>query len=264
MRFGVEHRRYYINSPFQDTPGSYTFNADQTALSNFQGNTGFAFASFLLGSVRNASVTIHGITQGVRSRTTALYAQDDWKVSNRLTLNLGLRWDIPTGYTNPNNFMSGLDPNAPNPGADGYKGAMVFLGDCAQCNGKTRWADIYYGEWAPRIGFAYSVTDKIVVRGGYGVNYAPPLLDGWGFGWFNGFDGDNFIAQKRGRSGGGQDRHTGGTPHTPSTRPPPNYDPTQLNGGSIPYYPPETRKMPRRRTGISGSRWRCPGRPASR
>jgi hypothetical protein len=245
IRFGAEHRRYYINSAFQNTPGSWTFNADQTALSNFQGNTGFGFASFLLGAVRNAGVGIVGMTQGVRARTTGLYVQDDWKVNNRLTLNLGLRWDIPTGYTNPNNMMSALDPNAPNPGADGYKGALVFLGDCKQCNGKTRWANIYYGEFAPRIGFAYSATNKLVVRGGYGVNYAPPLLDGWNFGWFTGFDGSNSVYQARGRSGGGQDPGIyWDNPYPKYTAALPNYDPAQLNGGSIPYYPPETRKYP--------------------
>jgi hypothetical protein len=246
LRFGAEHRRYYINSPFQDTPGSYTFNADQTSLSNFQLNTGFAFASFILGAVRNSNADIHGITQGVRTRTTAFYAQDDWKVSNRLTLNLGVRWDIPTSYTNPNNFMSGLDPNAPNPGADGYKGALVFLGNCSKCNGKSTWTDIYYGQVAPRVGFAYSATNKLVIRGGYGINYAPPLLDGWGFGWFNGFDGSNFIAQRRGRSGGGNDPgYYWDNPYPKYAASLPNYDSTQLNGGSIPYYPPETNKMPK-------------------
>jgi hypothetical protein len=245
LRFGVEHRRYYINSAFQDTPGSWTFNADQTALSNFQGNTGFGFASFILGAARNSGVGITGMTQGVRSRTTGLYVQDDWKVDDRLTVNLGLRWDIPTGFTNPNNMMSALDPNAPNPGADGYKGALVFLGDCKQCNGKTQWADLYYGEFAPRVGFAYSATNKVVVRGGYGINYGAPLLDGWNYSWFNGFDGSNNIYQKRGRTGGGQDPGIyWDTPYPKYTATLPNYDPAQLNGGSIPYYAPDANKFP--------------------
>jgi hypothetical protein len=245
LRFGVEHRRYYINSAFQNTPGSWTFNADQTSLSNFQGNTGFAFASFILGAVRNAGVGIVGMTQGVRSRTTGLYAQDDWKVSNKLTLNLGLRWDIPTGYTNPNDMMSALDPNLPNPGADGYKGALAFLGTCKSCNGQGKWADLYYGEIGPRVGFAYSATDKIVVRGGYGINYSPPILDGWNFGWWTGFDGSNNVQQKRGRSGGGQDPGIyWDTPYPKYTAALPNYDPTQLNGDAIPYYAPDANKYP--------------------
>ncbi len=245
LRFGVEHRRYYINSAFRDTPGSYNFNSDQTALPNFAQQTGFAFSSFILGAARNTGVGINGMTQAVRTRTTAFYLQDDWKVSDKLTLNLGIRWDIPTGYTNPNAMMSGLDPNAPNPGADGYPGALVFLGDCAQCNGKTRWADNYYGEWAPRIGAAYAVNSKVVVRGGYGINYAPPILDGWAFGWWTGFSGSNNIVSKTGRPGGGNDpAYFWDNPYPPYTAQLPNYDPTQLNDDSIPYYPPGTNKYP--------------------
>ncbi len=245
FRFGVEHRRYYDNYHYFENSGSYSFNADQTALSNFQGNTGFAFASFMIGAVRNTSLTIPGMTQGVRTRETGLYAQDDWKISPKLTLNLGIRWDIPTTYSNPNEMMSALDPNVPNPGADGYKGALVFLGSCQQCNGKSTWADIYYRQFAPRIGVAYSVTNKVVLRGGYGINYAPPILDGWAYGWWAGFDGYNNQPQKRGRSGGGQDpAYYWDNAYPKYTAQLPNYDPTQLNGDVIPYYPPQTQKFP--------------------
>ncbi len=245
LRIGAEHRRYYINTAVAENTGSYTFNADQTALSNFQGNTGFAFASFILGATRNTSLTIPGMTQGVRTRTTAFYAQDDWKVSPKLTLNLGVRWDIPSTYSNPNSMMSGLDPTMPNPGADGYPGALVFLGNCQQCNGKSTWADIYWKEFSPRIGVAYSVSNKLVLRGGYGINYAPPLLDGWAYGWWTGFDGSNNISQKRGRPGGGQDpAYYWDNPYPKYTAQLPNYDPAQLNGDAIPYYPPETQKFP--------------------
>jgi len=246
LKFGFEHRRYYINSAFQDTPGTYNFDSAQTALPNFSQQTGFAFSSFILGAVRNPSVLIHGMTQAVRARTTALYAQDDWKVSDKLTLNLGLRWDIPTSYTSPNNMMSGLDPKKPNPGANGYPGALVFLGTCAQCNGKTAWTDIYYGQWSPRIGAAYAMSDKIVLRGGYGINYAPPILDGWAFGWWNGFDGYNNISSKTGRPGGGNDpAYYWDNPYPKYTASLPNYDPAQMNDDWIPYYPPETKKMPK-------------------
>jgi hypothetical protein len=246
LRTGVEHRRYYNNVTQQNTPGTYNFDGNQTGLSNFSSQTGFAFASFLLGAVRNASDGIVGITQGTRARTTAFYVQDDWKVSQKLTLNLGVRWDIPTGYTNPNNFMSGLDPNVPNPGADGYPGALVFLGDCAQCNKKTRWTDIYYGEWAPRIGVAYAVSNKLILRGGYGINYAPPLADGFGADFFEGFDGSNFISSKTGRKGNGNDpAYFWDNPYPKYTAKLPNFDPAQLNDGSIGYYPNDLNKYPK-------------------
>jgi Carboxypeptidase regulatory-like domain/TonB dependent receptor-like, beta-barrel len=259
LRIGGEHRRYYINSRFADTPGTYNFNSDQTALSGFAQNTGFAFASFILGTVRNSGVDIHGITQAVRTRTTAFYVQDDWKISSKLTVNLGVRWDIPTGYTNPTNTMSGLDPSVPNPGADNFPGALVFLGDCKGCNGKTRWADIYYKEFAPRVGFAYAVNEKLVVRGGYGINYAPPLLDAWAFGWWTGFDGANNIVNKTGRPGGGNDfAYRWDSPYPKYTGSLPNYDPTQLNDDSIPYYDPATNKYPKTQNWNFGVQYELP------
>ncbi|NWG13499.1 MAG: hypothetical protein HXY20_08205 [Acidobacteria bacterium] len=62
-------------------------------------STGFAYSSFLLGVARSASMYIPLVTAGVRSRVTSFYVQDDWKGRRNLTLNFGLRWDIPTALT---------------------------------------------------------------------------------------------------------------------------------------------------------------------
>jgi hypothetical protein len=180
FRFGGEHRRYYDNGRGKDTPGTYYFDSNQTALPTladqpFAQQTGFAFASFLLGGARNTDLYINGTTLGVRSRVTAFYVQDDWKVTPKLTLNLGVRWDIPTSFSSPHDAMSGLDPKLPNPGADGYPGALTFLGNCPACNGQNRWNSIYYGQFGPRLGFAYAASSKLVWRGGFGTNYAPPI-----------------------------------------------------------------------------------------
>ena len=86
------------------------------------------YASFLLGVAQSAENYIPLLTDGMRSQTLAVYLQDDWKVTPRLTLNLGLRWDIPTPLYEVRSRMSGLDPGKPNPGADGYRGAFVVLG----------------------------------------------------------------------------------------------------------------------------------------
>ncbi len=238
LRFGVEHRRYYINSSFRNTPGSYAFNSDQTALSNFQTSTGFAYASFFLGDARSTSNTIIGSIQGLRSRTTAFYFQDDWKVNSKLTLNLGIRWDLPTGFTDSKNAMSAMDPTMPNPGADGYLGALAFLGNCQGCTGKTKFWDYYYKEFSPRVGFAYAIGNNLVIRGGYGINYSPPLMDGWNYNLFTGYNGSNNIPAKTGRPGGGQDpAYNWDTPYKVYTATLPNTDPTQLNYDSIDTYP---------------------------
>jgi hypothetical protein len=243
LRFGGEHRRYYINSRSVQNSGSFTFHNENTALPGFSANTGFSHASYLLGVARNTSLGIPVLTPGTRSRVTAFYLQDDWKTSPRLTLNLGVRWDIPSPYTEAVNRMSALNPDLPNPGADGYRGALEFLGDCQGCSGRTAFAQTYWRQFAPRIGFAYAPRDNMVIRGGYGINYAPPILDGWSYGWFNGFDGSIQVNPRPGpfnenyayQWDGVYPQYQGMLPNT---------DPAQLNGSNIPYYLPETNRMP--------------------
>jgi len=243
LKFGAEHRRYYLNEQSSNGTGTYNFGADQTALSNFNTKTGFSYASFLLGAVQNANNGITRTTPGYRSRTTSFYFQDDWKVSPTVTLNLGIRWDIPTGLTEVANRMSALDPNMPNPGADGFKGALEFLGDCQGCSGRDRFWDYYWKEFSPRFGIAWAVSPKLVLRGGYGINYAPPLMDGWNTPWTTGFDGSNPYTARQGRPGGGQDpAHNWDNPYKPYSATLPNTDPAQLNYESIAIYPADSTK----------------------
>jgi hypothetical protein len=265
FRFGGEHRRYYDNGRGKDIPGTYYFDSNQTGLPTFAGQpfakqTGFAFTSFLLGAARNTDLYINGTTLGVRSRVTAFYAQDDWKVTPKLTLNLGVRWDIPTSYSSPNDTMSGLDPKLPNPGADGYPGALTFLGNCPACSGKSRWNSIYYRQFGPRLGFAYAATGKLVWRGGFGTNYAPPILDGWVYYWWDGFNGINSINPRTNRPTANDPAYWWDTPYPKYTAPLPNYDPAQLNGGYISYYPPETKKYPMVSNWNFGVQYELPGR----
>src|SRR5439155_16020460 len=164
FRMGGEIRRYYLNEQSAYGPGRYTFHNEQTGLPNGAfvpsatfdegalNATGFAYASFLLGQVQSSSVGIPLLTDGIRSQTLAFYFQDDWKVSPKLTLNMGLRWDIPTPIGEVKSRMSGLDPTKPNPGADNYPGAFVVLGDGPGRTGQSNFADTYYREFGPRFG----------------------------------------------------------------------------------------------------------------
>jgi hypothetical protein len=154
--------------------GLFAFSPNETAFPTAAGRavSGDAFASFLLGAVDNASYNGLYVVPGLRYQYKALFVQDDWKVSRRLTLNLGLRWDLFTPRHEHNNNISGFDPSLPNPGAGNLLGAIRFLGDGAgRDNSRTSFADTYYKALGPRVGFAYQLTGRTVLRGGYGISY---------------------------------------------------------------------------------------------
>ncbi|HXA52318.1 MAG TPA: TonB-dependent receptor [Candidatus Acidoferrum sp.] len=98
----------------------------------------------------------------------AVYSQNDWRVSSKLTLNLGLRWDLQPGPTERYNRMAAYDLEAKNP--FGATGAIAFPGT----NGYSRglW-DTRYNNWGPRVGLAYQAKAGLVLRGGFGVTYLP-------------------------------------------------------------------------------------------
>jgi len=188
-KFGAEYIRYRMNDRYLGSgAGRFTFDERETGLpGGFSKRTGFPFASFILGAVDGGSRSVTTTTPGWRQALLTFYAQDDWKVTPKLTLNLGVRWDIPTPRTEAYDRISSFDPLMPNPGADGILGALAFVGDCQGCTGRNSFQDHYYREFAPRIGFAYSATQKLVIRGGYGISYSPPIMNGW-IGASPGFD----------------------------------------------------------------------------
>jgi hypothetical protein len=235
FRFGVEHRRYYENSRSTQTNGTYTFHNETTGLPGaFASSTGFAYTSFFLGEVFQAGMGIQRMTTGLRSRYTALYAQDDWKVRPNLTVNIGLRWDIPTPVFEVHGRMSSLDPSLPNPGADNHPGALAF---------RDRFAETYYKQFAPRVGFAWQTSDGVVVRGGYGINYSPPINDGWNWAYTAGFNGSNPIIARLGTFRE-EPVYNWDTPYSAFTATLPNTDPAQRNRTGIGWYLPETQAFP--------------------
>ena len=264
FRFGVEHRRYYINNSGRFNTGSYAFNSENTGLprfgtANFANQTGFAYASFLLGAVQSSGLGIPLVTFGTRSRTTGFYIQDDWKASSHLTFNFGIRWDIPTPFIEVADRMSGLDPKKPNPGANNFPGALAFVGDCSTCIGSSSFGYTYYKQFAPRVGFAWSnSTSTLVVRGGYGLNYSPPIMDGFDFPYSSGFNGTNPI-----NSGSGRfledPSYLWDNPRPPFTQVLPNRDPSQLNNAGIGYYLPETSAWPYVQNWNIGIQYGLPG-----
>lgn len=176
FKFGVDMRWQQTNgADSANQQGLFSFNPNETALPTAAGraSTGNAFASFLLGAVDNASYNGLFVVPGIRYQYKAFFAQDDWKVSRKLTLNLGLRWDLFTPREEHNTNISGFDPAIPNPAAGSLPGAIRFLGEGpGRDNSRKSFANTDYRAFGPRIGFAYQITQTTVLRGGYGISYA--------------------------------------------------------------------------------------------
>ena len=172
LKIGVEIHRHRTNQYiYNAVAGRYWFNRLSTGLPG-TGNSGNAFASFLLGEVYQGSAYFPALQTGHRRAYYSLWVNDDWKLTNRLTLNLGLRWEVQPPATDPNNRFSWMDPLKPNPAIGGFPGAFAFAGPGEGRSGITRVGATHWRDFSPRVGFAYRVTKDTVVRGGYGIFFA--------------------------------------------------------------------------------------------
>lgn len=133
--------------------------------------TGLSYASFLIGQVDKGSFTQYLQQEfGARFRAISPYVQDDWKVGNKLTLNLGLRYDFFPSITEVHNAESFFSPNLANP-VTGINGALQFTGHGAgTCNCSSP-VNNYYKNFGPRVGLAYALDSKTVIRASYGVMF---------------------------------------------------------------------------------------------
>ena len=173
FKMGMEARFYYYNFRNKSGTGTFNFQSVQTQQPGFNSNTGHAFASFLLGAVNNTSRAISPTNPGFRTHTPAFYFSDDWKVTQKLTLNLGLRWEVIGGIYEVAGRVVNMDPGLANPGAGNVPGALVWAEDL----GKKGFQNTNYRQLSPRLGFAYAFSPKMVVRGGYGVNNMAPVTN---------------------------------------------------------------------------------------
>jgi len=185
FKTGFELRKYYYNLRNKSGSGDFNFQPIQTELPGFASQTGHSFASFLLGAVNSASRGIAGANFGYRVTQPGFYFMDDWKVNQKLTLNLGLRWEIISPYTEVAGRMSVIDLTKPNPGAGNRPGALVFAEDL----GIKSFQNTYWRMISPRFGFAYAINPKLVVRGGYGINNIPFINNGFSFPGTLGYSG---------------------------------------------------------------------------
>jgi hypothetical protein len=174
LTFGFQWQTLQDNETFA-LDAAFTFSNNETA--QFVNNalsptTGLGYASYLLGMVDSSTNTQNSVAEtGGRYKTYAMYVQDDFKVSSRLTLNLGLRWDIWSPFTEVANRMSFFNPTLANPVAGGIPGALQFAGngtDGCNCRTPVQQHNVNPG---PRIGAAYRIGDKTVIRAGYSIFY---------------------------------------------------------------------------------------------
>ena len=151
--------------------GEFDFNASQTS-NPLTGLGGDPVASSLFGLVDTTTLN-YGAFSGVRYKDYSFYGQDTYKLTSRLTLNYGVRYDLDLPAGEAFNRFSAVDPTLPNPGAGNIPGAYTYFGTGTGRNGRTRPQDTYKKAFGPRMGFAYSINDKTVLRGGYGIFYEP-------------------------------------------------------------------------------------------
>ncbi len=159
------------------------FNSSGAVLNTTTGNP---YASFLLGAVGSSSVAIQPFsTLGGRYKTFSPYVQDDWRVNSKLTLNLGLRWDLFTPFVEVQNRFSFLNPTLANP-ATGTPGAVQFAGygpDSCQCRTPL---NTYLGNFGPRLGLAYSINSKTVIHAAFSTVFSHAGGTGGAGGAYNG------------------------------------------------------------------------------
>jgi len=183
VKVGAEYRLLFGNNFQTSAPsGSFTFPQALTGNPQLQSGTGSAFATFLLGAVGNSSVTTH-IGESEKGYSWSGYVQDDWRVSRRLTLNLGVRYDFQQPPYERNNGLTNFNPSAIDP-SSGLRGRTEFAG--LDFDRSPFSPD--YKNFAPRFGFAYDLSGsaRTVIRGGYGIFY-PSVFNVLDFGSTQGF-----------------------------------------------------------------------------
>ena len=168
--------------------GTYGFDASTTGLPN--ANSGSPVAGFLLGAVGtlpssgvNSSMDRRVVSAWYPRQTVwAIHANDSWRMTTKLTFNYGLRWDYYTPSREKYNHLSFIDLVGANP--DGIPGRLAFAGSGydAASFGAPYPEKPWHKGFAPRLGVAYAVDRKTVVRAGYGIFFGQAFYPGWGGG----------------------------------------------------------------------------------
>jgi hypothetical protein len=153
------------NVTFQDLNTGIPLNTNQSVAG------GSAFASFLLGQVSSYSLDTPRFL-ATQFRTNQFYIQDDWRVTQKLTLNLGVRVEMNGAPLVANGDASDFAPGLANPGAGGIPGALIFAGHGAGRTGSDTLVPGWKG-YGPRLSLAYSLNNKTTIRAAATRSYGP-------------------------------------------------------------------------------------------
>ncbi len=170
VKAGFEYRFVIFNEyrPLNGA-GYFTFSRNYTQGPNpasASTDAGWGFASFLLGAPDGGYIT-HDASATASQKDIDAYVNDDFKLTSNFTLNLGLRWDALTGFTDRHNKLTWFNPTAPDP-VTNLPGIVEFAG----VNGNPRAEnDTVWTNFAPRFGFAWQIGEKTAIRSGYGLFY---------------------------------------------------------------------------------------------
>ncbi|HEY4355643.1 MAG TPA: carboxypeptidase regulatory-like domain-containing protein [Acidobacteriaceae bacterium] len=185
ITLGIQYQWLEDNvAPQVGYSGIYTVPYSANSTANFSAGTvnpnagagsGFAYASYLLGAASSSGISIMSVSEtGGRYHDMSPYVEDVWKVSSKLTLNMGFRWDHFPPYHEVLDRWSFLNPSLTN-AITGNPGELQFAGNIGgagvSCNCRTP-VHTYMKNFGPRLGIAYSVTPTTVLRGGYGIVYS--------------------------------------------------------------------------------------------
>ncbi|MBM3775870.1 MAG: hypothetical protein FJW37_12020 [Acidobacteria bacterium] len=183
FKTGMEYRWVAVYTTQNSSSGVFDFNRVQTAFPSSQGRatTGNPFASFLLGQVDRGELYIGDQPLRFRVPYFATYFQDDFRVRSNLTINMGLRWDTWWPMSERDGKYSIMDPSVPNPAAGGRPGGLIFAGSGPNRTGSSRLTrGVSNNNFGPRLGLAWTVRPRLVVRTGYGISFFPTTALGAG------------------------------------------------------------------------------------
>jgi hypothetical protein len=218
----------------QDIAGRAGFSFLSTSVPAATNNTsGSSFASFLLGE------TIRGRTETIREvpqlyRYYGFYVQDDWRVTRRLTVNVGVRYEFTLPPVSLNDEYSDFTPDRPNPKVNNYPGALRFAGFGAGRENQRSLVPGWYGGFGPRLGVAFAPNEKTALRAAFGRSFSKVTVVS-GSGHFSGFIGQyEFLSTDQGVT-----RLYNWDNGLPSYPLPPQIDPSFSNNNSVDYWQPQ-------------------------